>query len=190
MSDDGKQEARESLANKSSRLPEIQGQVVGWVPQDSLPERVSHACLFPLERPVTPANLLVDDGPGGPKHTPQPEGEFRALRAMYVSDAVWSGPGRSIKPAWQPACLVLLFFLFFSSIFLSCFLFHSQAYSPDGCCLGGKSNPRQALNNPISSGIPCEKELYGTARTALSKHRLGATRPSQAGPRGRDHQCG
>lgn len=70
------------LRNLLQRLPEIKGQVVGWVPQDSLPERVSHACLFPLERPVTPANLLVDDGPGGPKHTPQPEGEFRALRAM------------------------------------------------------------------------------------------------------------
>lgn len=40
MSDDGKEE-RESLANKSSPAPA--GQVVGWVPQDSLPERVSHA---------------------------------------------------------------------------------------------------------------------------------------------------
>lgn len=171
---ESRKQGKALLTNLLQRLPEIQGQVVGWVPQDSLPERMSHACLFPLERPVTPTNLVVDDGPGGPKHTPQPEGEFRALRAMYVSDAVWSGPGRSIKPAWQPAVSCFCFsFSFLPSFFLA-FFFIPTPIHPTAAAREGNRNPRQALNNPISSGIPCEKGALRHSKNSPIKAPFGS----------------
>lgn len=145
----------------------------GWSLRLVLPQR---HCLprvsFHWSGPYAPANTTVLPRPQRhtarthartAQHTTKPAGEFRALRGMYVSDAVWSGPGRSNKLTCQlpVRCFPFLSFVLLSSFFLH---IHSQYVVVHP--------PRHGPSVPITSNKG--KQAQTTAReTALSAPRFG-----------------